>query len=133
MYPSSLSPSPKTHARETVRDMSSSSPTMHSLSPSSASEPANSRSRSWPKDRAGKSLAQSSKLQSRDLLDTEWVDFQRSSQTWSKDDSGPSVEEDEKLRSKELLDTEWIDFQHTMQDAPQAPKRVYYILHYVKI
>ena len=101
-----------------------SSPTMHCLSPSSASGPANCRSRSWPKEHPVKSLALAGRLQSKDLLDTEWVDFQGNVRSWSKEDSGPSLEEDEKLKSKDLLDTEWIDFQHNIQDPPQAPKRV---------
>ena len=104
---------------------------MHSISPSAP--PSNElekstesyRSRSWPKDQArSKSLAQAGRLQSKDLLDTEWVDFQGSIRTWSKDDSGPSLEEDEKLKSKELLDSEWIDFQQNIPDPQQAPKRV---------
>lgn len=109
---------------------SGSSPIMHSISPSAPPsselehQAESSRSRSWPKDQArSKSLAQAGKLQSKDLLDTEWVDFQGSIRTWSKDDSGPSLEEDEKLKSKELLDSEWIDFQHNIPDPPQAPKR----------
>ena len=101
-----------------------SSPTMHSLSSSSAQEPGNCRSRSWPKEQGSKSIAQAGRLQSKDLLDTEWVDFQGRSRSWSKEDSGPSLEEDEKLKSKDLLDTEWIDFQHNIQDPPEAPKRV---------
>ena len=110
---------------------SGSSPIMHSISPSAPPsselehQAESSRSRSWPKDQArSKSLAQAGKLQSKDLLDTEWVDFQGSIRTWSKDDSGPSLEEDEKLKSKELLDSEWIDFQHNIPDPQQAPKRV---------
>ena len=100
---------------------------MHSLSPSSALGPSSSRSRSWPKEQQGsKSLAMAGRLQSRDILDHEWVDFQGKVPTWSKDDSGTSLEEDEKLKSKDLLDTEWIDFQHNIQDPPQAPKRVNY-------
>ena len=102
-----------------------SSPTMHSLSPSSALGPSSSRSRSWPKEQqASKNLAMAGRLQSKDLLDHEWVDFQGKIQSWSKEDSGPSLEEYEKLKSKDLLDTEWIDFQHNIQDPPQAPKRV---------
>ena len=98
---------------------------MHSLSPSSALGPSSSRSRSWPKEQqASKSLSMAGRLQSKDLLDHEWVDFQGKIQSWSKEDSGPSLEEDEKLKSKDLLDTEWIDFQHNIQDPPQAPKRV---------
>ena len=110
---------------------SGSSPIMHSTSPSAPpsseleQQAESSRSGSWPKDqKRSKSLAQASRLQSKDLLDTEWVDFQGSIRNWSKDDSGPSLEEDEKLKSKELLDSEWIDFQHNIQDPPQAPKRV---------
>ena len=107
----------------TVRETAS-SPTMHSLSSSSAQEPGNCRSRSWPKEQGSKSISQAGRLQSKDLLDTEWVDFQGRSRSWSKEDSGPSLEEDEKLKSKDLLDTEWIDFQHNIQDPPEAPKRV---------
>ena len=127
-YQSSSPKDPKTYSTEPamvsrlVRDTSS-SPAMHALSPPSASEPASFRSRSWPKEQSGKSLAQSGRLESKDIFDTEWIDFQGKSQSWSKD-SGPSVEEDENLRSKDLLDTEWIDFQQRVQEAPQAPKRV---------
>ena len=115
---------PPTLNLPTVRETAS-SPTMHSLSPSSALGPANCRSRSWPKEQTSKSIAQAGRLQSKDLLDTEWVDFQGRSRSWSKEDSGPSLEEDEKLKSKDLLDTEWIDFQHNIQDPPEAPKRVW--------
>ena len=92
-----------------------SSPSMHTLSPSSALGSASCRS---------KSLEDAGRLKSKDLLDTEWVDFQERAQPWSKQDSGQSLEEDENLKSKDLLDTEWIDFQHNIQDPPEAPKRV---------
>lgn len=117
-------PTPIIYRRKSVRE-SGSSPTIHSLSPSSALGPSGRERCSWSKELpAGKNIAMAGLWQSKDILDHELVDYQEKIPSLSKEESKPSFEEDDKLNSKDLLDTEWIDFQHNIQDSPQAPRRV---------